>query len=204
MSNQQVKLMTPANIVTLIRLAATPLWIWLAESMRHVEPTEGIVQIFGITLWLPALWTFLGFVILSSTDKLDGYLARSRNEVSDFGKFIDPIADKLVVVMALCFLIELNLTSIWVVLVVCAREFVVSGLRMVLASKGEVVAASNLGKAKTAITMIAICMLLLAWAISGPVFYGLYIVGRVSMAAAVLLTIWSGIDYFVKGYKFLI
>jgi CDP-diacylglycerol--glycerol-3-phosphate 3-phosphatidyltransferase len=95
-----------------------------------------------------SLGVFLFFVALSLTDKLDGYLARSRNEVTTFGKFLDPIADKLVVVVALCFLLERGEVSSWVLLVIVAREFLVSGLRMVVASSGTVIAASPLGKGK--------------------------------------------------------
>lgn len=148
---------------------------------------------------------FAAFVLVSLTDKLDGYLARSRNEVTTFGKFLDPIADKLAVVVALCFLLEHQMTSSWVLLVVVAREFLVSGLRMVVASKGVVVAASNLGKWKTATTMVAICGLLFVCALPANMALAgwLEVICQLCMAAAVVLTAWSGIDYFVKSWRYL-
>ena len=94
---------------------------------------------------LGAFLVFIGYVVISLTDKLDGYLARSRNEVTTFGKFLDPIADKLAVVVALFVLLEWHMVSPWVLLVIVAREFLVSGVRMVVASKGVVIAPSDLG-----------------------------------------------------------
>lgn len=133
-------IMTPANIVTIARVVCVPVWLAIAEAF---PASDGTKFSWG------ALLTFLLYVALSLTDKLDGYLARSRNEVTTFGKFLDPIADKLEVVVALAFLLERGLCSSWVLLVVVAREFLVSGLRMVVAAQGTVIAASNLGKAKT-------------------------------------------------------
>ena len=151
------------------------------------------------------LAAFVFFVILSLTDKLDGYLARSRGEVTTFGKFLDPIADKLVVIVALCFLLEHGMASSWVLLVIVAREFLVSGLRMVIASKGVVVAASNLGKWKTATTMVSISGLLLCMALpAGQALDVLNLISQVLLFAAVVLTAWSGVDYFLKGWKYLV
>ena len=150
------------------------------------------------------LAVFAFYVILSLTDKLDGYLARSRGEVTTFGKFLDPIADKLVVIVSLCFLLEHGMTTSWVLLVVVAREFLVSGLRMVVASKGVVVAASNLGKWKTATTMVSISGLLLCMALPhGNPFVWLVIISRLLLLVAVVLTAWSGVDYFLKSWKYL-
>ena len=183
-------LWTPANIVTCVRVAGVPLWLLAAQMLPASD---------GSTLGVGALVTLALFAVLSLTDTLDGYLARSRNEVTDFGKFLDPIADKLVVIVALCFLLEVGMVSSWVLLVVVAREFLVSGLRMVVASKGEVVAANNLGKAKTAVTMVAICVLLLERALPVGGFLDVVtVVGTVSLWAAVILTIWSGAVYFVQ------
>ena len=135
---------TPANVVTILRVALVPAWLALAETQ---PPTDGAAISVG------ALLSAALFVLLALTDKLDGYLARSRGEVTTFGKFLDPIADKLVVIVALCFLLEHGLVNSWVLLLVVAREFLVSGLRMVVAAKGTVIAASSLGKWKTATTM---------------------------------------------------
>lgn len=187
---------TPANIVTTVRVVFVPFWLALAELAGAEGVTPG-VSAGGIAV-------FVAFVALSLTDKLDGYLARSRNEVTTFGKFLDPIADKLVVIVALCYLLERGMVSSWVLLVVVAREFLVSGLRMVVASKGVVVAASGLGKWKTATTMVSISGLLLVYAIPGTApEVPLCIVSYALLAVAVVLTAWSGVDYFVKSWRYL-
>ena len=188
---------TPANVVTCVRVALVPVWL-LAAEFAQVRPLSGVS-------W-SGLAVFAFYVVISLTDKLDGYLARSRGEVTTFGKFLDPIADKLAVIVALCFLLEHGMVSSWVLLVVVAREFLVSGLRMVVASRGVVVAASNLGKWKTATTMVSICGLLFlaALPVADNLFVsGLSLVCYLLLAAAVVLTAWSGIDYFIKGWPYL-
>lgn len=191
---QALSIWTPANVVTCIRVVAVPLWLLVAE----MSPAAG----GGSAL---SLVVFALFVLLSLTDKLDGYLARSRNEVTTFGKFLDPIADKLVVVVALCFLLERGAVSSWVLLVIVAREFLVSGLRMVVASAGTVIAASPLGKGKTAVTMVAISVLLLAMALpEGSAVWAIGVLGQVLMVVAVILTAWSGVDYFVKAWSYVV
>jgi len=150
-----------------------------------------------------ALVVFLGYAFISLTDKLDGYLARSRGEVTTFGKFLDPIADKLAVVVAFCYLLEVGLASAWVLFVIVAREFLVSGLRMVVANEGVVIAASNLGKWKTAVTMVALCGLLFCRVLPPSSFASIvHTVSDVLVWAAVILTAWSGIDYFVKCWPY--
>ncbi len=187
---------TPANVVTCARVVLVPLWLVLAECVGRVG---------GEDFSWPQMAVFTAYVVISLTDKLDGYLARSRNEVTTFGKFLDPIADKLAVIMALCYLLENNVVSVWVLLIVIAREFLVSGLRMVVASKGVVVAASNLGKWKTATTMVAICGLLFVCGLPSSSFWqgALELLFQLTMLVAVVLTAWSGIDYFVKSWKYL-
>ena len=141
------------------------------------------------------------FALAALTDFLDGYIARKQNIITTFGKFLDPIADKLEVVVALAFLLERGLCSSWVLLVVVAREFLVSGLRMVVAAQGTVIAASNLGKAKAATTMVAIGgYLFLAALPAGGFTNALHTIVFIIMIAAVVLTAWSGIDYFVKAW----
>ena len=185
-------ILTPANVVTILRVVLVPAWLALAETQ---PPTDGSQLSVG------ALLSAALFVLLALTDKLDGYLARSRGEVTTFGKFLDPIADKLVVIVALCFLLEHGLVNSWVLLVVVAREFLVSGLRMVVAAKGTVIAASSLGKWKTATTMVSLSVLLVLRALpSGPAAQALWWVGYVTLAAALVITAWSGIDYFVKSW----
>ncbi len=191
---------TPANIVTCARVALVPFWLLLAQllgvSLADSLTTPGFN--------LGAFLVFIGYVVISLTDKLDGYLARSRNEVTTFGKFLDPIADKLAVVVALFVLLEWHMVSPWVLLVIVAREFLVSGLRMVVASKGVVIAASDLGKWKTATTMVAICGLLFLPSIPGGMIQDvLLFIFNVSMWVAVVLTAWSGLDYFVKSWQYI-
>ena len=191
---------TPANIVTCARVVLVPFWLLLAQhlgvSLEDSLATPGFK--------LGAFLVFIGYVVISLTDKLDGYLARSRNEVTTFGKFLDPIADKLAVVVALFVLLEWHMVSPWVLLVIVAREFLVSGLRMVVASKGVVIAASDLGKWKTATTMVAICGLLFLPSIPGGMIQDvLLFIFNASMWVAVVLTAWSGIDYFVKSWQYI-
>lgn len=185
---------TPANKVTVVRVVLVPVWLAIAEL------SVGATDAFSVS----ALVVALLYIFVSLTDKLDGYLARSRNEVTTFGKFLDPIADKLAVVVALCYLLEQGLVSPWVLLIVIAREFLVSGLRMVVASEGVVIAASNLGKWKTATTMVAICGLLLARAFpAGLLHDGMNLLFWIVLAVAVVLTAWSGIDYFMKSWTYI-
>lgn len=195
MAGKSNNLWTPANVVTMIRVLLLPLWLLLAETFASVTGSFS----FG------AMVVALLYVVISLTDKLDGYLARSRNEVTAFGQFLDPIADKLAVIVALCFLLEVGEVSAWVILVVVSREFLVSGLRMVVAAKGVVVPASNLGKWKTAVTMVAICGKLALRVV--PIVAGaapfVGITFDVLLWVAVILTAWSGIDYFVKCWPYL-
>ena len=151
------------------------------------------------------------FIIASITDQLDGYIARSRNQITNFGKFMDPLADKLLVTAALVALVELKLVAGWAVVVILAREFAVSGLRTLAASDGIVIAASWWGKIKTVTQMIAILLLLLKVNINTSAnainfinnnsFLNSFFtyVPETIMFIAVLITIISGIDYFVKN-----
>lgn len=136
------------------------------------------------------------FMFASATDWIDGYLARKHGLVTNFGKFLDPLADKLLVSAALIVLVELTLLPSWIVIVIISREFAVTGLRLLLAGGGEVVAANSLGKIKTMTQMIGISILLLHNAPFQTI--GLP-VGLWMMWVAAIFTIWSGIDYFQKN-----
>lgn len=195
MSGTSRGLWTPANIVTCVRIVLIPVFLGLASVSVASDGSAVSTSRVVVTVF---------FVLLALTDKLDGYLARSRGEVTTFGKFLDPIADKLVVVSALLVLLEWHLVPVWVIVVIVAREFLVSGLRMVVASKGVVIAASNLGKWKTATTMGAIAGLFL-WSCLVPSDFasGILLVSNVALYAAVALTIWSGVDYFAKSSRYL-
>lgn len=191
MTKRAISVWTPANIVTVVRIATMPVWLIIAEIAR----AQGALNCSSVIAWV----SFVLYVLIAETDKLDGYLARSRNEITTFGKFLDPIADKLCVTCTLLYLLELGLVPIFAVVIILAREFIVSGLRMVVASEGVVVAASNLGKWKTAITMIAIGGYLFYLALPAGGFANvMYLITRVLMAAAVVLTAWSGVDYLMK------
>lgn len=188
------KLWTPANIVTCIRIVLIPVWFILAAQVPAAISSFS-VPAFGIALF---------YIAISGTDKLDGYLARSRNEVTTFGKFLDPIADKLVVIFALVYLLMEGSMGPFMLLVVIVRELLVSGLRMVVAAKGVVIAASNLGKAKTATTMVGICGMLLARSFGAGLFQTvLYGLSWWILVAATILTIWSGVDYLVKSWSYI-
>lgn len=136
------------------------------------------------------------FIVASLTDQLDGYIARSRNQITNFGKFMDPLADKLLVTAALVSLVELQIVHAWVAIIIIAREFAVSGLRTIAASEGKVIAASWWGKIKTVIQIVAIIGALLNLTYVNPVLRTLT---DISMGAAVIITIISGVDYFVKN-----
>ncbi|MEG1603831.1 MAG: CDP-diacylglycerol--glycerol-3-phosphate 3-phosphatidyltransferase [Cloacibacillus sp.] len=132
------------------------------------------------------------FIIASITDAADGYIARKRNIITNMGKFIDPLADKILVIAVLTALVDLHRFPAWMLVVIISREFIVSGLRMVAASEGVVVAASKGGKLKTVSQIIGIVMLL--FNIPGAMAV---------MWIAVILTVWSGVDYVVKGANLL-
>ena len=135
-------------------------------------------------------WALAIFVIASLTDTLDGYIARHYNQTTDFGKFMDPLADKCLVTAAMLWFVEIGQMPGWALLVVIIREFGVSGLRMVAADKGRVIAAGWSGKVKTASTMVCIVLMLLPispW------------INSICVAVIVLTTIYSGVEYFMKN-----
>lgn len=186
---------TPANIVTCVRIVFIPVFMVLAELSCDVP---GATYLAG-----PAVAACVLYIVLSLTDKLDGYLARSRGEITDFGKFLDPIADKLLVFSALLILLEQGLVSVWVVFIILLREFLVSALRMVAGAQGVVIAADQLGKAKTAVTMVSLCGYFVAFASSSLGFAHaaawLLLISGALMIAAVVLTVVSGVQYFWNG-----
>ena len=135
------------------------------------------------------------FIVASASDAVDGHLARSRNLITDFGKFMDPLADNLLTCSAFICLVELQMIPSWVVIIIIAREFAITGLRTLAASDGIVIAASKWGKAKTISQMIAIIALLLVnWPVMA--FPALLLFGNIMVYVALALTLISGIDYF--------
>lgn len=135
-------------------------------------------------------WALGIFAVASLTDMLDGYIARHYNQITDFGKFMDPLADKCLVTAALLWFVEIGQMPAWVVLVVIVREFGVSGLRMIAADKGRVIAAGWSGKVKTASTMVCIVLMLLPISIW---------INNICVAVIVLTTLYSGVEYFMKN-----
>ena len=143
----------------------------------------------------PWMWTALIlFVGASFTDMLDGRIARSRHLITDFGKFMDPLADKLLVCSALICLIDLNRIPTWVVIIIIAREFIISGFRLIASDNGIVIAASWWGKTKTVSQMLMIILMIIHFT-DGPML----IVQNVVMYAALILTVVSLIDYLWKN-----
>lgn len=139
------------------------------------------------------------FVLAAITDALDGHIARKNGLVTNFGKFIDPIADKLLVMSALIVLVERGRMPGWVCIVMLAREFAISGFRLVAAGTGKVIAAGILGKIKTVTQMIAVIALLLT-AIDG-VFAPLGSFADIAMYVSAFMTVWSGADYIIKNFN---
>jgi len=180
--------MNIANKLTISRICLIPVFI--------------IAALFDCAA---ASWiAFAVFVIASLTDYVDGRIARKYNMVSAFGKFLDPLADKLLVTAALCVFVERGLVSVWVLFVITVREFVVTGIRLVAAADGTVIAASMWGKIKTVLQLVVISLMLL------PVDTGIYVgvfagqsVADILIYAVCAVTVLSGIDYLVKNINVL-
>ena len=193
------KLWTISNVITLVRICLVPVFV-----VALISPWPDWFGVEGISTQSKSLVAAFIFILISCTDWLDGYLARSRGEVTDFGKFMDPLADKILVAAALLALVELDVLPSWPVLIILAREFIVSGIRMVAANKGVVIAASWYGKAKTVTQIIAIVLFIVKDSIL-PVTPGheldnpLYVLSWAVMLVALALTIISMMDYFAKA-----
>lgn len=188
--------MNAANSVTILRMILIPVFM-VALLTNWPAWVNAPALVIGLQPWIAAFV----FTLLAATDGVDGYLARSRNEVTTFGKFIDPLADKLLVTAALVALVELHKLPGWIALVIVSREFIVSGLRMVASAEGIVIAASWYGKVKTVFQIIAIVMFiimdstLLAQNLPA-VMPALKFLSWTVMLIAVVMTILSMVDYF--------
>ncbi|ADL51806.1 CDP-diacylglycerol--glycerol-3-phosphate 3-phosphatidyltransferase [Clostridium cellulovorans] len=177
--------MNLANKLTIARILLIPLFL-IFIAFRNIPYGSYIA-------------TFI-FILASITDSLDGYVARSRNQVTTLGKFMDPLADKLLVTAALISLVELKIVPAWVVVIILTREFAVTGLRSVAATEGIVISASNWGKVKTISQIVAIILGLMT---VNTNFEILETLTMVALGIAVILTVISGIDYFNKNLKVL-
>ena len=165
------------NKLTLLRVMLIPVFITLLLG--------------GYPYWAAAI-----FIVASATDALDGYIARKYNLITNFGKIMDPLADKLLVTAALICLVELGVIPSWIVFVILAREFTISGLRAVAASDGIVIAASKWGKYKTVSQMVAVIALLIQ---NYPFEMWNIPFATVMLWIALILTVISGIDYIIKN-----
>ena len=172
--------MTTASKITLIRVAFIPAFMVLMY-LSGGQPNA----------WM---WASLGlFIFASLTDYIDGYIARKYNQVSDFGKFLDPLADKLLTIAAMVIFCEWGSFPAWALMIVLTREFAVTGLRLVAVGKGKVIAAGWSGKVKTASTMIGLCVLM--------AFPTVAVLNWIVIAVIVVTTIYSGVEYFAQNWK---
>lgn len=156
----------------------------------------GTISIAGEGLTYNELIAALIFIIAASTDGLDGYIARKRKQVTNLGKFLDPLADKLLVTAALISLVEMDRLLAFVAIVIVSREFAVTGLRLIAAAEGTVISASKLGKLKTVTQIVAIAILMLD---NFPFTFLNLPVDQIAVWLAVIITIVSGVDYFYKN-----
>ncbi|PWA13567.1 CDP-diacylglycerol--glycerol-3-phosphate 3-phosphatidyltransferase [Pueribacillus theae] len=185
------------NKITLSRVILIPIFmIFMLAPLPIGEWT-----LFKQTIPISHLIGALIFIFASATDWVDGYLARKYNLVTNLGKFLDPLADKLLVTAALVSLVQLQFAPAWIVIIILSREFAVTGIRLIAAGEGKVIAASNIAKWKTTFQIIAIAALLLYnipfSAVSFPF-------GELMLWAAFILTILSGIDYFWKNREIIL
>jgi CDP-diacylglycerol--glycerol-3-phosphate 3-phosphatidyltransferase len=182
------------NKITVSRILLIPLFLIIM-----LAPFDwGNMNLLGANLPVTHFVGALIFIIASSTDWIDGHYARKYNLVTNMGKFLDPLADKLLVSAALIVLVEINdvYAPSWIVIIIISREFAVTGLRLLLAGEGEVVAANMLGKIKTWTQIIAISSILLHNFIFVMIPFRFDIV---SLWVALFFTVWSGWDYFAKN-----
>lgn len=180
------------NKITVSRVLLIPVFI----VFMLADFGMGQLTIGGTTLSIEQFIGGLIFIFASATDWLDGYIARKNNLVTNMGKFLDPLADKLLVSAAFIILVEFGLAPSWVVIIIISREFAVTGLRLLLAGEGEVVAANQLGKIKTVTQILAISSLLL----NNIFFEAIHVpFGTIMLYICLFFTIWSGLDYFMKN-----
>lgn len=172
--------MTTASKITLARVVMIPAFL---VTMYLSEGTKGMWMYISLAI----------FVIASLTDFLDGYIARHYNQTTDFGKFLDPLADKLLTIAAMTCFCEWGVFPAWALMIVLTREFAVTGLRLIAVQKGNVIAAGWSGKVKTASTMMGLCVMMAV-----P---GIPVLNWIVITIIVLTTLYSGIEYFVQNWS---
>ena len=166
--------MTTANKLTILRIILVPVFLGVLYAGF---PGSNI-------------WALIIFIVASLTDLLDGYIARHYNQITNFGKFMDPLADKILVMSAMCWFVEAHQMPGWALTIVLLREFAVSGMRLVAVEQGKVIAAAWSGKVKTASTMVCLCLMMLnipEW------------LNTLCVIVIVATTVYSGIEYFMKN-----
>ena len=166
--------MTTANKLTLARVALIPVFL----VILYLDFPYARCAAFGV------------FVVACLTDFVDGYIARHYNQITNFGKFMDPLADKMLVMAAMCYFVECGQMPGWCLAIVLLREFAVSGMRLVAVEQGRVIAAAWSGKVKTASTMVCLCLMLV---------FQSNLLNVVCIAVIVATTVYSGIEYFAKN-----
>ena len=172
--------MTTASKITLSRVLMIPVYL-VTMYLSHGQSN---------------VWMYISlaiFIIASLTDFVDGYIARHYNQVTDFGKFLDPLADKLLTIAAMCMFCEWGVFPAWALMIVLTREFAVTGLRLIAVQKGTVIAAGWSGKVKTASTMVGLCIMM--------ALPGIAILSNIVMFVIVATPLYSGIEYFVQNWK---
>ena len=172
--------MTLASKITLVRVLLIPAYM----ATMYLSGGQA------------GLWMYLSlaiFIVASLTDYADGYIARHYNQVTDFGKFLDPLADKLLVIAAMAMFCEWGSFPAWALMIVLTREFAVSGLRMVAGPKGKVIAAGWSGKVKTFSTMVGLCVMM--------AFPHVSWIGAAVMVVIVATTLYSGVEYFIQNWN---
>lgn len=184
--------MTTATKITLVRVLLIPVFLL---CMYATECWDWMLYV-----------SFAVFAIASLTDLVDGHVARKYNQVTVLGKFLDPLADKVLVIAAMVMFCEWGIFPAWAVMIVLAREFAISGLRMLASGKGRVIAAGWSGKVKTAVTMAGLCIMLV---INGDIALGLLgacaveILNWIVVAAISITTLYSGVEYMVQNWDIL-
>ena len=172
--------MTLASKITLIRVALIPIYMVF-------------MYLSGCQAGLWMLLALAVFIIASITDYIDGSIARKRGQITDFGKFLDPLADKLLTIAAMAMFCQWGMFPAWALMIVLTREFAVTGLRLIAAGNGTVIAAGWSGKVKTASTMIGLCV----WMAFPNIAWVSILVG----AVITVTTVYSGVEYFIRNWK---
>ncbi len=175
--------MTTATKITLVRVAMIPAYMITMYLSRGEA---------GMWMWI----SLAVFIVASLTDFMDGYIARKYNQISDFGKFLDPLADKLLVISAMTIFTEWGAFPSWALMIVLTREFAVTGLRLIAVQKGTVIAAGWSGKVKTASTMIGLCVMMGLYGIETFSWVPVVVSGVI-----VVTTVYSGVEYFIQNWK---